>query len=146
MAITRYASAEVETMLRRGLPADYIINKASCGYSVATPFSDADGDAMGFYIVGPSTKGLYTIEDDGLLLATLGLSPTCPPAQHSSEALAMLLQTFELHTRKDTGDLATAPVVAPMLVATSLRFAEFALYVQEIVKIQRSELGSSLIQ
>jgi hypothetical protein len=119
------------------------VSPVPAGFAVGTVHVDADGDAVGFYVIGPDANGKYGIQDDGLSIATIEASGADLDNKTRKAAFEALRDEYGVEYDEDSGELALAPVSAGQIAGAALRFLAFLLRVQDLTLMSAERSAST---
>jgi hypothetical protein len=119
------------------------IHRVPVGLAVSTAFHRQDGDAIGFYIIGPNTTGHYHIEDDGFTIADLEASGADIESATRKEAFSHLLQEYGAFYEDRAGVLRSEPVQEPGISGAALRFIALLLRLQDLLLLTPERIAST---
>jgi Domain of unknown function DUF1828 len=119
------------------------VTKVPVGLAVSTAFRRQDGDAIGFYIVGPDSAGHYRIEDDGLTIADLEASGADLDSATRAAAFSQLLEENGALYANAEGILKSQPLNEPEIAAAALRFVALLLRVQDLLLLTPERVAST---
>lgn len=117
--------------------------KVPVGLAVSTVFRRQDGDAIGFYIVGPDTEGRYRVEDDGLTMADLEGSGADLDTVTCAEAFRQLLDEHNARYEEAAGIIRSEPLIEPEVSHAALRFAALLLRLQDLLLLTPDRVAST---
>lgn len=119
------------------------VRKVPSGFAIGVGYWDGDGDALGFYVVGPDTNGKFRIEDDGLSIPEMEAGGVDLSSKTRREALNTLMDEYGVLFDEDRGELTTEPLQESQLAAASLRFMAFLLRVQDLLLLTQERVAST---
>lgn len=119
------------------------VRKVPSGYALGTGYVDEDGDAIGFYVVGPDNDGKFRIEDDGLSIVSIEANGIDLSSKTRSEAFNSLLREYNVLFDEENGELTTNPLSEAELASASMRFLAFLLRVQDLLLLSQERVAST---
>ena len=119
------------------------VSRVPAGFAVGTGHIDADGDAVGFYVVGPDANGKYQIQDDGLSIETIEASGADLANKTRKAAFDTLLDEYDVEYDDGSGELTLGPVGGAQVGPAALRFLAFLLRVQDLVLMSAERAAST---
>jgi hypothetical protein len=112
----------IERMLCEAFCDGIRVEKVSAGLAVATPFEDAVGDRLAFYVVPDKKGGFYRLEDDGSLVPTLIAMGTDVTEGQRSRLFQAILSESGVEFDASTGELRTVPLPEHAVPVAAIRF------------------------
>jgi hypothetical protein len=112
----------IERMLCEAFCDGLTVEKVSAGFAVATPFEDAVGDRLAFYVVPDKKSGFYRLEDDGSLVPTLIAIGTDVTEGQRARLFQAILNEAGVEFDSNAGELRTAPLSEDALPTAAIRF------------------------
>lgn len=119
------------------------VRKVRDGFAIGTGYQDTDGDAIGFYVIGPDKSGKFRIEDDGLSIAMIEANGVDLTSKTRSEAFHALLNEYNVIFDSDNGELSTESLTESELGSASMRFLGFMLRVQDLMLLTQEKIAST---
>lgn len=119
----------IETLLCRAFCDGLSVKQIGSGLSVATPFEDASGDRIGFYLVHDEDADLWRIEDDGALVPTLIAGGVAVEEGARGRLFQSLLKQAHAQYDSESGELKTAPLTEAQIPGAAMRFVALLLRV-----------------
>ena len=114
------------------------------GLAVGTPFKQANGDAIGFYVVyDKENRSTARLEDDGLTLPSLEAAGFDLSGGPRLEALASLLRQAKVSLDADEALFHTPYTPLDRLPSLALQFVGFLIRAQELVLLTRENVEAT---
>jgi hypothetical protein len=117
------------------------VRDVPAGTAVGTPFTTADGDRIGFYIV--PDNGLLRIEDDGLTMPLLEASGLDFNTGTRSQAFDELLSEYGVQLDPETQTFFIPAINEAKLASVAMRFAAFSLRVRDFLLMTEARVVGS---
>ena len=109
------------------------IRDVPAGLAVSTAFAFTNGEPIGFYVVGPDTRGRYRLEDDGTTIPMIEAAGVDLETQTRQDAVAALLEEYGALYESDSGEIKTPPIDEADIPSTGLKFVALLLRLQDLV-------------
>lgn len=135
---------EIDKEICKAFCEDLSVRKVPAGLAVGTSFVGANGDPIGFYVVGPDKEGLFHIEDDGMTVPQLiAGGASISDNKVRSETFASLLGTYCVNYDKETFELKTNGVTQGKIAGDALRFVNLIIRMQDILFMAQERAAST---
>jgi hypothetical protein len=109
------------------------------GLAVGTSFIGPDGDPIGFFVIGPSERGLFRVEDSGSTVPILEASGADLDLPSRSQAFYDLLAQYDVQYDEIRGELKTPPLEEAEVPRAALRFLTLLLRLQDLTYLAREK-------
>lgn len=119
------------------------VRTVPAGLAVKTAFRREDGDAIGFYIIGPNTAGLYRIEDDGATVSYIEACGADLDSPTRAAAFRNLLEEYGAIFDEETVELATESLRESELPQAAMRFVALLLRLQDMLLLMPERAAST---
>lgn len=119
------------------------VKSVPAGLAVGTSFIGPDGDAIGFYVIGPDHSGQFHIEDSGATVPILEASGADLELASRLQAFTELLSQYEVAYDLESGGLSTASLSEREVPRAALRFVAFLLRLQDLLLMTRERAEST---
>jgi hypothetical protein len=113
------------------------------GYGISTAYTDADGDAVGFYAIGPDGDGTYKLIDGGSTVPILEAMGATLETQTRRMLFQALLAEYGATYDDDAMEIVRAGVEKAALPGATLEFLALMLRVQDIAYLTQERVESS---
>lgn len=117
------------------------VNPVASGYAISSPFEDASGDRISFYLA-PSYDG-YTIEDDGSYLAHLVAKDIPITEGTRGQLLDAILQQGKAYWDKETYEIKTSSFPESDVTQRVVDFLSSMIRVRDLELITREVVRST---
>lgn len=118
------------------------VRELPSGLAVSTAFAFPDGDRIGFY-VRRGERGLYELQDSGLVYPTLEASGLDLRNKSRADALASLQDEYGVVLNLDEREFRLAEVEEEDLPASAMRFVSFLLRVGDLLLLAEDRVAST---
>lgn len=119
------------------------VHQVPAGYAVSSGQEGVGGDAVGFYVVGPSSEGLYRIQDDGMYMNLVESEGGDTNSKARMTAFTGLCDDYGVIREEGTGELISAYLPAAEVGQAALRFLAFLLRVQDLIWMSSERAAST---
>lgn len=123
-----------DTLSVRAVPA---------GLAIGTNYDGLGGDPIGLYVLGPDSAGTYSVQDDGISVATLEAIGADLANKSRRQAFNELLSAYGVEYDEISGDLRTLAVKESEVAPTVLRFIAFMLRLQDLALMTAERAAST---
>ncbi len=121
--------------------ANLTVSSVPAGLAIGTPFQTADGDQIGFYVIGKAPP--YMIADDGSLFPILEASGVDFRSGTRGDALNDLRSEYGVTLDEDTQEFRISGLTDPDVPAAALRFVAFSLRVRDFMLMTEFRVAST---
>lgn len=133
--------ADLSDKLCKAFCSGISVNPVATGYAISSPFEDASGDRISFYLA-PTYDG-YTIEDDGSYLAHL-IAKDVPITEGTrGQLLDAILQKGRAYWDKDTYEIKTSSFPESEITQRVVDFLSSMIRVRDLELITREVVRST---
>lgn len=122
------------------------VREVPAGLAVGTGFQGITGDQIGFYIVGPDTRNMWRVQDDGATIPFIEAAGGDLEIEARSDVFDSLLEEYDTTYDPDTGELSSLPVSKNDLPQTAIQFVALLLRIQDILFMTRERAESTWVQ
>lgn len=122
---------------------DLNVREVPAGLAVSTAFDGADGDPIGFYIVGPDESGLFRLEDSGALIPFIEASGATLESATRREVFNEILTSYNAVYDDDTSELVIPSLQQKDVPTAALRFVALLLRIQDILFMAHERAAST---
>jgi hypothetical protein len=119
------------------------VSSIPAGLAIGTRYEGLGGDPIGVYVIGPSSQGLYHIQDDGISVPTLESLGADISNKMRREAFNELLSAYDVSYCEDTAELKTDAVSEAAVAPTVMRFLAFMLRLQDLALMAAERAAST---
>lgn len=108
------------------------VNVVPGGYGISTAYTNGDGDAIGFYALGPDDLGNYKLMDGGSVVPSLEAIGATLDTQTRRNLFDSLLSEYDATFDAENLEIVKPDVSESALPATALSFLALMLRVQDL--------------
>lgn len=119
------------------------VNEVPAGMAVRSPFSSADGDQIGFYIVRTDGGTKYKLEDSGLLIPFIEASGTNLESGTRAREFQALLDEYEAVYDPDTMEVSSRDLAEHEVLGESVKFMALLLRLQDLQMLRTDVVEST---
>lgn len=120
------------------------VREVPAGFAVKTPFSYADGDFVGFYVV--QCDNGYRFEDSGVLIPWLESTGVNLQSGARAEQFRLILDEHQAIFDEDEQEIRTEIVTAGEIQKTSVRFVSLLLRLQDLQLLRPEVVEKTFIE
>ncbi|MEO0438585.1 MAG: DUF1828 domain-containing protein [Pseudomonadota bacterium] len=136
-------SADLKKSLCEEFCGSLSVTKVPAGYAVGTGYGAADGDLLGFYVVGPDGDGRFRLEDDGMSIPMMEAKGVDLSSKTRQEAFNSLMSEYNVIFDDESRELMTDPLKELDVASAAMRFLSFLLRVQDLVLLSQEKLANT---
>jgi hypothetical protein len=133
----------IQEMLCKEFCGTLSVRKVPCGFAIGTGYRNDEGEALGFFVVGPDANGKFRIEDDGLSIPLIEAQGIDLTSKTRLDVLTSLLDEYEVIFDEDNGELRTESLSEHQIASASMRFLAFLLRVQDLLLLTQDRVAST---
>lgn len=122
------------------------VNPFENGFGISTPFSNTDGDLIGYYIVGPDASGMYKIVDNALTVAGFESEGATLDTDSRRKAFFEILDAHGAEYDEDDGELCIRNVSYSEIENKSLNFLALLLRMQDMYYLTYDRVKSTFYE
>jgi hypothetical protein len=119
------------------------VNPMATGYGISTAYTNSDGDAIGFYAIGPDNEGNYRLIDGGSTVPLLEAMGATLETQTRRGLFDALLGEYGAAYDEANMEIVRAGVPEADLPGASLEFLALMLRVQDLAYLTQERVESS---
>lgn len=119
------------------------VRKVPVGYAIGTGQAGADGDQLGFYVIGPDISGRFRIEDDGMSIPMIEGKGIDLQSKTRREAFKSLMDEYGVFFDDNSRELTTSSLSEPDVASAAMRFMSFLLRVQDLVLLSQDKVANT---
>ena len=119
------------------------VNPMENGYGISTAYTNADGDAVGFYALGPDGEGNYRLIDGGIIVPSLEAMGATLDTQTRRGLFDGLLAEYGAAYDEENMEIVRTGVPENDLPGASLEFLALMLRVQDLAYLTAERVEST---
>ncbi|MEO1459595.1 MAG: DUF1828 domain-containing protein [Pseudomonadota bacterium] len=123
--------------------ADVSVNPFRGGYGISTPFSDASGDSLGYYLLGPSANGKFRIVDDALTVASFESEGATLDSHSRLDAFNQIITAYSARYNDESGEIYIEDVAPSDIERKSLDFLALMLRLQDMYLLTQERVRNT---
>lgn len=109
------------------------VRSVPAGFAVQTPFTSADGDPIGFYVVRSEVNpALFRLEDSGTIVPMLDAAGVNLKSGNRAEAFERILEEYGAQFEDETYEVHTAFMEEKDIASSALNFVALLLRLQDL--------------
>ena len=122
---------------------DILVRQVPAGLAVSAAFVGADGDRLGFYILGPDNQGQYRVEDDGMVVPVLEASGADFTSDTRQTAFNSLLAEYAATFSEEERTISINGLSEDEIPEMALAFSALLLRVQDMMLMTYERVAST---
>jgi hypothetical protein len=134
---------DIKNQLCDAFCGNLAVHSIPVGYAVSSGQEGIGGDAVGFYVVGPSSEGFYRVQDDGMYMNLIESAGGDTNNKTRMVAFTGLCEEYGVIREERTGELITADLPPAQVGQAALRFLAFLLRVQDLIWMSSERAAST---
>jgi len=136
----------MKTELCEAFCSELEVREVPAGLAVGTAFEGLAGDRLGFYIIGPSSSNVWSIQDDGTTMPYLEAIGADLAIETRKEAFNRLLSEYGASYSDDTCELRIEGLRRDDIPQAAMKFVALLLRVQDLSLLTRDRAESTWVE